>query len=390
MAATIVSGASPHAATAAKLAGARAPGQFNVAAHGLRGIASLMVLGAHIIGGTARHIYSHDIEYVRLVERPWYVGTFGVELFFIISGFVIAPSAIRYAPGNFALRRTLRLYPLFLVFTLLFAGLNFLTNAYPRLNNVESVLSGLLFINLFTGTEQLAPNAWSLTYEVMFYALTCLVAYFAIRRKSPILLAASIALCAAFVISFPISLFFLAGVAIHFGYRKLAVPKGLRHPLEAALLIAALSLASVGHFEYHLADLAHPVVIPLIISSSLYFLLAVSPDSLTHRAMDNAAANYFGKISYSVYLVHPFVYFAIRQIFAHYGWFTTNIGASMAAFAITVFSLSIAASHYVHLSLEQWPYQWYFRQRVYRDRAPAAAPQAHVDAAETPAEAPPR
>ena len=69
---------------------------FNSSAHGLRGIASMMVFFAHLLGGTAEHIYSGRADYVAFVERPWNFGVYGVELFFVISGFVILPSVMRY------------------------------------------------------------------------------------------------------------------------------------------------------------------------------------------------------------------------------------------------------------------------------------------------------
>src|SRR5690242_6269345 len=101
---------------------------FNPAAHGLRGIASMMVFWAHLLGGTAKHVYAGNPFYVALVWGPWSFGAWGVELFFVISGFVILPSVMRYSLGQFALRRFLRLYPLFFVFTLFFAALNAVTH----------------------------------------------------------------------------------------------------------------------------------------------------------------------------------------------------------------------------------------------------------------------
>jgi hypothetical protein len=30
-------------------------------------------------------------------------------------------------------------------------------------------------------------------------------------------------------------------------------------------------------------------------------------------------------------------------------------------------------THFVHISLERWPYQWFFHQRIYRTKAPRNA-----------------
>src|SRR3546814_5206166 len=172
----------PAPAPAAKAK--RTEAGFNCAAHGLRGIAALMVFSAHLLGGSAEHVYQDHSAYVQFVLRPWQFGVYGVYLFFTISGFVILPSVLRYSTGQFALRRFLRLYPLFLTLTLLFVLLNAVTNAYPDLNNWPTILAGVTFTNLFWHTEQLTPNAWSLTFEVIFYSLTCLAVTLLVKKRN--------------------------------------------------------------------------------------------------------------------------------------------------------------------------------------------------------------
>jgi peptidoglycan/LPS O-acetylase OafA/YrhL len=353
--------------TAATARGAGADG-FNVAAHGLRGLASMMVLVAHILGGTARHIYPMDAGYVAAVARPWYLGTFGVELFFIISGYVILPSALKYRPRDFALRRLLRIYPLFFVLSLLFVLLNAATLRAPGLNSWETVLAGLLFLNLFTGTEQLTPNAWSLTYEVMFYVLTCAVVHYGwrMRARGPAWLAGIAA--AAFVAAFPIALFFLAGVLVRIAQDR-HVP-AIRHARwwEALALAAMVVAAMQGHYEYRWSDYAGTAAPAILLATTAYFYLAVLPGSLTARLLGTRFPAYAGTISYSLYLVHPYVYLPLRLLFARYGLFTAQAGLSVALFAVPVIAGSFLLSHYVHRTLEQWPYRRFFRQKIYHDR----------------------
>lgn len=342
---------------------------FNAAAHGLRGLASLMVLAAHIIGGTARHIYPHDAAYVEAVRNPWYLGTFGVQLFFVISGFVILPSALRYAAREFALRRFLRLYPLFFVLSLVFIAMNAATDAYPKLNSWTAVFAGLTFLNLFTGTEQLTPNAWSLTYEVMFYLLMYAIVEFAVRRRA--LFAGSVAVTAglAFLVAFPMAIYFVMGAAIRVTSQRGARPPAHARSIEALCLLLTIGFASRGHFEYRWEDFSDPVVIPIILSTGLYFRFAVLPNSLTAMALDNRVMRYFGTVSYSLYLVHPYVYYLVRGAFSRAGWFTADVTSSIGLFALAVVALTIPATHLVHISLELWPYQRFFRQKIYRERA---------------------
>jgi peptidoglycan/LPS O-acetylase OafA/YrhL len=343
---------------------------FNVAAHGLRGIASIMVLGAHIVGGTARHIYPGNEAYTRLIEHPWYFGTYGVMLFFVISGYVILPSVLKYSPREFALRRFFRIYPLFFVFTVFFIILNARSNAYPNINNVECVIAGLTFTNLFTGTEQLTPNAWSLSFEAVFYALICFVIYSFVMKPRPFLAALSASAALAFLIAYPISIFFIFGVAIRVFRDRLRLPTTALRILEVVLILSVVWAASRDHFEYTLDDLANPLVVAIIFLTAAYFYVAIDPRSLTSMATNNRVGIYLGTISYSLYLTHPYIYFVVRGLFMRYRLFTVNVAQSMMFFAVIVIILSIAASHFVHKALERWPYQWFFRQRIYRSAEP--------------------
>ncbi len=366
----------PDRARAGENAGLPAKEHLNVAAHGLRGLASLMVVGAHIIGGTARHIYQNDASYVEAVRHPWYLGTFGVELFFVISGFVILPSAIKYKPAEFALRRFLRIYPLFFVFSIIFIVANLTTNSYGSNNNITSIIAGLLFLNLFTGTEQLTPNAWSLTYEAMFYVLMCAVVHCAVRRRAWVLGSVAIASSLWFVFTFPIALYFLAGVAVRLLLPASRLDISVRRSFEIVLFAMMMILASRGHYEYKQSDFHNPIVIPLIIVTGSYFYFAVSSGSVTSVMMDNRVARYAGTVSYSLYLVHPYIYFVLRGIFVRNHWFTADAASSVGIFSVFVVILSIAVTHIVHITLERTPYQWAFRQRIY-SKAP---PSTEVDA----------
>jgi peptidoglycan/LPS O-acetylase OafA/YrhL len=135
--------------------------------------------------------------------------------------------------------------------------------------------------------------------------------------------------------------------------------------LEIMCLVLSISFASRGHFEYRWADFANPVVVPIILSTSAYFYFAVMPTSITTMLMNNRPMTYLGTISYSLYLVHPYIYFVVRAAFVKMGLFTDDIGVSMTMFAAVVVVGSVPASHVVNRVLERWPYQHFFRQRIY-------------------------
>jgi peptidoglycan/LPS O-acetylase OafA/YrhL len=118
------------------------------------------------------------------------VGFRGVELFFVISGFILAlPFAGHYLRGappvnlrNYYLRRLTRLEPPYIATLMLLFGLTVLVQGKSGAQLLPHLLAGLMYSHsLIYGV----PNgiAWSLEIEVQFYVLVPLLTLmFAIRR----------------------------------------------------------------------------------------------------------------------------------------------------------------------------------------------------------------
>lgn len=342
------------------------PRQFNAAVHGLRGVASIMVFYAHLLGGAAEHVYADRTAYVQGIVPFWNFGTYGVYLFFAISGFVIVPSVIRYPIGDFAIRRFWRIYPIYLFFTLLFILANYATNLIPEVNTPVAILAGLTFTNILIGTEQLTPNAWSLTYEVMFYGLAATVFYFVVTHPSRIGAAVALVLAIAFVVKLPAALFFLIGMGTWYLHSKNRVLRPSVKPwLEMASLAALIAVSSQGHFGYYQPEMRDPVALGTMAATAVYFYFAVDLNSLTSRALNLRWVMYLGTVSYSLYLVHPYVYMPMRTLFIKLGLFTDNIPLSLMFFITSVSILTLAATHITHIYLEKLPYQKRFNKDVF-------------------------
>jgi peptidoglycan/LPS O-acetylase OafA/YrhL len=143
---------------------------------GLRGVAAMLVVLFHLHGAVSRT--ATDWLWAPL---DWIVrnGFLGVDIFFVISGFVIALSVSKGAPtfsyfGRFIVRRSIRLDPpywtsMVLEIVLIWVSLRLYTGMVATLPSVPQVLSHLIYAQELLGYGSIVPNFWTLCYEIQFY-----------------------------------------------------------------------------------------------------------------------------------------------------------------------------------------------------------------------------
>ncbi len=145
----------------------------------LRGLAALAVCWFHLIG---------QIELPPgLLLQLGQMGHLGVEVFFVISGFVIPFSLARskYTPNlyfRFLARRLMRLDPPYLISIILFLLLGFAKAWFVRsvegrlpLESPEQLISHLAYATELVGHKWISPAYWTLAIEFQFYLLLGLI-----------------------------------------------------------------------------------------------------------------------------------------------------------------------------------------------------------------------
>lgn len=140
----------------------------------LRFLAALAVLVFHLAfrGGAADGL--SPLVYDPLVPVAKY-GYLGVDLFFMISGFVIMMSARAESVWKFVVSRLTRLYPAFWIccsvtfVVILISG----TTRFP--SSLQVYLINMTMLPGSTGTKFLDGSYWSLGIELRFYFLVALV-----------------------------------------------------------------------------------------------------------------------------------------------------------------------------------------------------------------------
>jgi exopolysaccharide production protein ExoZ len=130
-----------------------------------RGIAALMVMVCH---------YAYMVTDERTILNFLWTG---VDLFFVISGFVFAKLIIssKVNLGYFFIRRFFRIYPLYFVVLIIYF---YLTNSHS--DKINYFINHLFFIQTTTSKEEaffFNPAFWSLPVEAEFYLFIPILAY---------------------------------------------------------------------------------------------------------------------------------------------------------------------------------------------------------------------
>jgi peptidoglycan/LPS O-acetylase OafA/YrhL len=171
---------------------------------GLRGLAILSVVLCHYIAG--RHGEGHS-NTVRYFFRVFSVGWWGVDLFFVLSGFLIGSillesRASRNYFQTFYLRRTHRILPFYYLWILLYlAGFAVAFFSLPKgmvtSTDVVFLPRYIFFINNFFWVKTIPElvwlgGAWSLAIEEQFYLCAPLLIRYASGRTLAFVLSATI------------------------------------------------------------------------------------------------------------------------------------------------------------------------------------------------------
>jgi exopolysaccharide production protein ExoZ len=227
------------------------------------------------------------------------VGAAGVDLFFVISGFIMATVATERSPAQFLADRAWRIFPLW--FMALAPWLILKSNDWP------TILASLTLWPVW-GNGLYAPAlgvGWSLCFEMLFYAAFAI----ALAKKAVIPLAIfalalvmSPSTTSALVsyIGSPIILEFLAGVAI----ARLPTCERVAIPL-VLLALVWVAIAPVDYFDAVNGSRVFPRLIGWGIPAALIVYSARSLEHHFGRAFNVPIL--IGDSSYAIYLFHPII-----------------------------------------------------------------------------------
>lgn len=288
------------------------PSQRIACIDGLRGVAILCVMLYHAF---ARWPGLVTMPFGQAYAAAFGWGWLGVELFFIVSGFVICMTLDRCSSfGEFMGKRWLRLFPAMLLASLLIFATAGFVDRPAGIPKLSAIVPGLTFIDpkwwaFVHGPTDLEGSFWSLYAEMKFYVFAG-ATYFLLGRRWVIAgllsglaiywvtLAPHLGLAhyALFLLDVPYWAWFACGALFYESYRS-----GRARAFWAAVLVGAIAsivpvpgVGIIPNMEF-VPLLGFPLV--------LLFAGALTRPSI-QRCLSNRFLLFVGFISYPLYLIH--------------------------------------------------------------------------------------
>lgn len=281
---------------------------------GLRGFAVFLVFLVHYVALIKPWILGHD-TLLTVAGGMHTIGNTGVDLFFVLSGYLIYGSLIAKAQpfGRFIWRRVQRIYPAFAVVFAAYVALSFI---FPSENKIPAdagaaamylVQNFLLLPGIFS-IEPMITVAWSLSYEIAFYfAIPLLIVVLGLRERRPVFRLAAFGLIIAAVVWASINggpvqlILFVAGMTLYEAINslKVAVPSSLTAAVALIVGLASTLLPFDGAVGFTIRT-----GILFIAFSVVCLVCFCKTDGWFSRMFAWTPVRWLGNMSYSYYLLH--------------------------------------------------------------------------------------
>lgn len=315
-----------------------------------RFLAALTVVAFHYTFNGIANGKVTSIDHIPALIEVTKYGYLGVELFFMISGYVIFFSAKNRSAADFAVSRAVRLYPAYW-FAILFTSFFALRWG----GDLMAVSPGQIIVN-FTMVQSYLDVGhvdgvyWTLIYELTFYLAVFALLFLGLQKHlDSIFISWPVLFCAAALLNLD-SLPYLGGYYYYFAAGALFAILASRFQWKAAaglLVTFALSMNFSIDKAAYLSEAKGTLYSPLVVGSiiTIIFTLFIWQNSRSGRELNLPMSRMAGALTYPVYLIH-----------AHFGYMILNRYATEAnklqVYAMTI-AMVLLIAYGMHLLIEK-------------------------------------
>ena len=328
-----------------------------------------LAVGCVVISHTSHELANMLKDQVVNFDAKFFPGDFGVDLFFVISGFIMVHTSWDsygkpMAAMDFFVKRLIRIVPLYWLMTSVMIAIVIMLP--QRINTATSDwgqwITSYLFIPYARESDGLIRPVlglgWSLQYEMLFYVVFA-AGLFLTRGKGLVLATAGIVILwgignlamgssdqpstAARFVSHSIILEFAVGVVIGYLFKS-----GFRIPRWLGLALALTSLFALMIVPGFNENIDRWRFVHYGIPATLMLAAAILTIGNEDERISRLSFE-IGESSYSIYLLHPFIIGAVSLIFARFGLVNhLNPMQLIFNFAILVVVLSVVGGYLLH------------------------------------------
>ena len=305
---------------------------------GLRGIAALVVVLYHYF-----FRYNELYGYDGLNSSLFSWGHYGVELFFLISGFVIYFSANRsqVTVKSFAISRFFRLYPTYWVCLIVTFSVVSIFGLEGREVELKTAIINIVMFQNYLGIKSVDGVYWTLAVELNFYfwialalwrgqlsnlvyifSFICLISIFTLNAE---LLYLKVFNTVFFLYYLP---FFVVGMSVYLIQSKLDLKQGL-----LGILVSVFTLCFTRDVD---------VVLPSLVCLLVFF----SAISISNKLFELPFLKFLGLVSYPLYLIHQNIGYVII------GFVNSKVSAEIISVLCAII-VSVFSAWVIHVFVEK-------------------------------------
>ena len=333
---------------------------------GARGLAVALVFLVHYRASFAMWTGKGTLT-ESLTQFLWTIGHSGVDLFFVLSGYLIYGAVLKPTLDypKFIGRRVQRIYPAFLAVFGLYLALSFVFPSQSKLPSEPLAASLFIVENLLLlpgifPITAIVSVAWSLSYEFFYYlALPLLVIALRLRKWTPrqrtvLFSVASVVFVASWYLLRPVAprmLMFLAGILLYEAIHTLNLWPRITHRTEWLMLAAtAIAFAVIGVVDADKrGDFARLIVSYFAFAPLIFVCFRSSGPA--YRVFSWTPLRWLGNMSYSYYLIHALTINAAAMVL---GKLIGSGGPALYwAFMLPVFAATLVTSTLLFVLVEK-------------------------------------